>query len=81
MLYAKVLRSPYPHARIVNIDTSKAERLTEIKAVITGKDAPQERVGFIRDRCLLARDVVRFVGEAVAAVAADTIEAAEEALA
>lgn len=81
MLYAKVLRSPYPHARIVNIDTSKAARLTEIKAVITGKDAPQERVGFIRDRCLLARDVVRFVGEAVAAVAADTIEAAEEALA
>ena len=80
MLHGKVLRSPYPHARIVRIDTAKAERLTRVKAVVTGDDAPEERVGHIRDRHILARGTVRFVGEAVAAVAADSIEAAEEAL-
>jgi carbon-monoxide dehydrogenase large subunit len=80
MLYAKVLRSPYPHARIANINTSKAERLPKVKGVVTGKDAPEERVGLIQDRQIFGRGVVRFVGEAVAAVAADTVEAAEEAL-
>jgi CO/xanthine dehydrogenase Mo-binding subunit len=80
MLYGKVLRSPHPHARISRIDTSGAEKLAKIKGVVTGKDAPDERVGHIRDRYILARDTVRFIGEAVAAVAAETIEAAEEAL-
>ena len=80
MLYGKVLRSPYPHARIVRIDTSGAENLAKVRGVVTGKDAPEERVGWIRDRHILARETVRFIGEAVAAVAADSIEAAEEAL-
>lgn len=79
MLYAKVLRSPYPHARIIHINTSRAERHSEVKAVITGKDVPEERVGHIKDRYLLARGVVRFAGEGVAAVAGDSLEAAEEA--
>ena len=79
MLYAKVLRSPYPHARIIHINTSRAERHSEVKAVITGKDVPEERVGHIKDRYLLSRGVVRFAGEGVAAVAGDSLEAAEEA--
>lgn len=81
MLHAKVLRSPYPHARIIHIDTVQAEKATGVKAVITGKDVPEEMIGYIRDRHILARDKVRFLGEAVAAVAADKVEAAEEALA
>ena len=45
MLHAKVLRSPHPHARILSIDASKAEQLSGVKCVITGKDAPQKRYG------------------------------------
>jgi len=46
MLYGKVLRSPYPHARILNIDTSKAEKLPGVKAVVTGKtDTPRRPDG------------------------------------
>ncbi len=80
MLYGRVLRSPYSHARIVRIDISEAEKLAKVKGIVTGKDAPEERVGWIRDRHILARDTVRFMGEAVAAVAADSVESAEEAL-
>ena len=80
MIHAKILRSPHAHARIVNIDTSKAEKLTGVRAVVTGKDAPDEKLYALRDRYVLARDVVRFVGEPVAAVAADTIEIVDEAL-
>ncbi|MFC2067493.1 xanthine dehydrogenase family protein molybdopterin-binding subunit [Chloroflexota bacterium] len=80
MLHGKVLRSPHPHARIININTSKALQLSGVRAVVTGKDAPEAKVGWLMDRDVLARDVVRFVGEAVGAVAADTVEIAEEAL-
>ncbi|MDP2744568.1 MAG: xanthine dehydrogenase family protein molybdopterin-binding subunit, partial [Dehalococcoidia bacterium] len=88
MLHARILRSPHPHARIVRIDTSLAEKAPGVKVVVTGndlpvpagKEAPTERFGFIRDRWMLARDKVRFVGEPVAAVAAETPEEAEEAL-
>jgi len=79
MIFGKVIRSPYPHAKIINIDVSKAKKLTGVRAIVTGKDAPEEKVGVIRDRNVLAWEVVRFVGEAVAAVAADTIELAEKA--
>ncbi|MBM2831485.1 MAG: coxL [Dehalococcoidia bacterium] len=79
MLYGKMLRSPHPHARIINIDTSRAARLAGVKAVITGRDISPERLGFIRDRTVLAIDRVRFIGEPVAAVAAVTRELAEEA--
>lgn len=80
MLFGKILRSPYPHARIANIDTTAAKQLPGVKAVLTGRDAPEARMGLILDRPLLAVDEVRFVGEAVAAVAAETPEIAEEAL-
>ena len=82
MLWGKVLRSPLPHARILSIDTSRAERVPGVRAVITGKDTAGMRVGrLIYDVPSLAEDKVRFVGERVAAVAADDPETAEEALA
>jgi len=86
MLYGKILRSPYPHAKILSIDTSKAEVLPGVKAVITGKDTGIVRFSFIdtprypADQCPLAIDKVRFIGEDVAAVAATSEDIAEEAL-
>ena len=81
MLWGKVLRSPYPHANIVSIDTAKARAVPGVHAVLTGQDLPDRRVGrLLRDIPVLARDRVLFVGEKVAAVAAETLEAAEEAL-
>lgn len=82
MLWCKVLRSPYAHARILRIDTSRAERLLGVKGVITGKDFGGYRWGWIpqtRDETPLAVDKVRYVGEGVAAVAAINEDAAEEA--
>ena len=76
MLCAKILRSPHPHAKIVSIDTSKAEKMQGVKAVITGKDAWDVRHGFVEtprypaDQYVLANDRVRYLGEEVAAVAA-----------
>ncbi|MBM2832820.1 MAG: coxL, partial [Dehalococcoidia bacterium] len=82
MLYGKLLRSPHPHARLLRIDTSKAESLPGVKAVVTGEYAPTEGYRFyINERSVLAREVVRFKGEPVAAVAAVTPEIAEEAIA
>ncbi|MBM2832195.1 MAG: xanthine dehydrogenase [Dehalococcoidia bacterium] len=80
MLYGKVLRSPYPHARIGRIDVSQASKLPGVKAVLTGKDNPEGRMGVVLDRPIVAEDEVRFVGEAVALVAAESLEVAEEAL-
>lgn len=81
MLWGKVLRSPYPHAHILSIDTARARTVPGVHAVLTGQDLPDRRVGrLLRDIPVLARDRVLFVGEKVAAVAADTLEAAEEAL-
>ena len=81
MLHGKVLRSPYPHARIVSIDTSAAKALPGVKAVLTGQDAPDTLWGVHhKERRVLARDVVRFCGEEVAAVAALTDEIARDAL-
>ncbi len=90
MLHAKILRSPYPHARILNIDTSRAERLPGVKAALTPKDVPQIKftpvyfvptnaASVIQDMLILS-DTVRFAGEPVAAVAATCPEIAEEAL-
>ena len=81
MLWGKVLRSPLPHARIVSIDTSRAAQLPGVYAVITGQDIPDRRVGrLLRDCPVLAKDKVLFVGEKVAAVAAEDPDIAEEAL-
>ena len=82
MLWGKVKRSPYAHARILNIDTSKAERLPGVKAVTTGKDFGGFKWGWIgttRDEEPLAVTKVRYIYEGVAAVAAIDEDIAEEA--
>jgi len=82
MLWCKVARSPYAHAKILNIDTSKAEKLPGVKAVVTGKDFGGWTWGFMattRDEPPLAVDKVRFMYEGVAGVAAIDEETAEEA--
>lgn len=83
MLHAVVLRSPHPHARIDRLSLDAARRLPGVRAAIGGADLPTaHRFGIaVRDRPALAVDVVRHVGEPVAAVAADTPEAARAALA
>jgi 4-hydroxybenzoyl-CoA reductase subunit alpha len=81
MLYAKLFRSPHPHARIVSIDTSKAAALPGVKAVLTGPDLPIP-FGILpvsQDEHTLALDKVRFVGDPIAAVAALSEEIATEA--
>ncbi len=80
MLYAKVLRSPHPHARILHIDATKARSLPGVVAVVTGKDFPGSLGATVQDQSFLAGDKVRFVGDAVAAVAAVNLDTAEEAL-
>lgn len=81
MLWAKVLRSPVPHARILRIDTEKAKRLDGVKAVLTAADVPEARYGaLVLDMGMFARGKVRYIGEAVAAVAAVTEEIALAAL-
>ena len=81
MLHGKVLRSPYAHAKIISIDISKAEQVPGVRAIVTGKNVPESREGFsMLDKHSLCRDVVRCVGDGVAAVAAVSPEAAEEAL-
>jgi len=83
MLYGKLLRSIYPHARILHIDTSRAEKLPGVFAVITGKDVPI-KYGIMpssQDEEALCVERVRFVGDPVAAVAAIDEETAERALA
>lgn len=81
MLYAKALRSEHAHARILRIDTSAAENLAGVKAVITAKDVPQNRFGITHvDQPILADDKVRCYGDFVAVVAASSWEAAEEAV-
>ena len=82
MLMCKVLTSPRSHARIVSIDTSEAEALPGVRGVITGRDFPDVYFGSgaLRDRRVMARDEVFYVGEPVAAVAADDEVTAAEAL-
>ncbi len=80
MLYAALVRSPYPHARIVRIRTEAAKTLPGVHAVLTGEDIRFGLYGRrVRDMPVLARGVVRYVGERVAAVAAETPQLAEEA--
>src|SRR3990170_4675764 len=85
MLHGKIPPSPHPHARILSIDTSKAQRLAGVKAVVTGRDTLGRGYGVvpgsIKDELALAVDKVRYVGDAVAAVAAVDEDTAEEAVA
>jgi len=80
MLHGKVLYSCYPHAKILNIDTSKAERLPGVKAVMTGFFAPALKIGFMKDNPPLKSAKVCSMRDEVAAVAATTPEIADEAL-
>ncbi|MFH1487456.1 MAG: molybdopterin cofactor-binding domain-containing protein [Pseudomonadota bacterium] len=83
MLHGKLLRSPHAHAKILSIDTSKAEKLKGVRAVVTGRDFPGILYGnfmHTRDYLPLAIDRVRYTGEEVAAVAAEDEDTAWEAL-
>ncbi len=83
MLHGRVLRSPVAHARIVSIDTSAAEAMPGVVCVLTGRDLSDIDPYFghaIKDRPIVAIDKVRFHGEPVAAVAAETLAAAAAAL-
>lgn len=81
-LVGKCLRSPHAYAKILSIDTSRAAEMPGVHCVLIAADIDNRKVGrMLRDLPILADGVVRFVGQKVAAVAADSIEAAEAALA
>lgn len=83
MLHGRFLRSPYAHARIVRLDVSAARAAPGVHAVLTASDVPEDRllVGTLEnDTPILAKDLVRYVGEPVVAVAAESLAAADAAL-
>lgn len=80
MLYAKTLLSTKAHAKIISIDTSKAEALKGVKAVVTGEDVPYTVGLYMVDKKVMAREKVRYQGEIVAAVVAESEAIAEEAV-
>ncbi len=83
MLYGKVLRSPLPHAKVVHIDVSKANKLIGVKAIVTAKDTPRIKFSISptwADKLALEDQRVRYIGDEIAAVAAVDEETAEEAL-
>ncbi|HTP12440.1 MAG TPA: xanthine dehydrogenase family protein molybdopterin-binding subunit [Bacteroidota bacterium] len=82
-LVGKVLRSKYPHARILRIDTMKAKALAGVEAVLTAEDIPGSRVFgiVVKNQAILADDRVRYLGDGVALVAAVSQEIADEAIA
>ncbi len=80
-LWVGFLRSPYPHAKILHIDTGRARRLPGVKAIVTGKDViPRLEGCTLLDKPVMATDRVRYVGEKVAGIAAVDKELVEEAL-
>ncbi|MBW2619469.1 MAG: molybdopterin-dependent oxidoreductase, partial [Deltaproteobacteria bacterium] len=83
MLSCKVLRSPHPHARILNIDLSRAKKVSGVVDIVTGADTTGDKWGvfrYTRDQELLPSQKVRYVGDEVAAVAAEDEDAALEAI-
>lgn len=84
MLFGKILRSPYPHAEIISIDTTKAKTLSGVEAVITAEDTPKIKYvhlgGIHEDKFPLADKRVRYIGDEVAAVAAVNEEVAKKAI-
>src|SRR5512145_1773710 len=80
-LHGGILRSQYAHAKIVSIDTSEAKAIPGVRAVVTAADAPDVRYGrtYI-DRYMLAKNKVRYMGDPVAAVAADSPALVKQAL-
>jgi carbon-monoxide dehydrogenase large subunit len=83
MLYARTLRSPLPHARILHVDVERAKRVPGVRAVVKGEDVAHYGLyGMaIKDQPILAIDNVRYIGDPIVAVAAVDEEIAEEALA
>ncbi len=83
LLFGKILTSPHAHARILSIDTSEAEKLPGVKAIITHKDVPELKYGISParwDESIFCSDKVRFVGDKVAAVACIDEETCYKAL-
>ncbi len=87
MLVGKMLRSPHAHARIISIDTSKAEKLAGVKAIVTAADTPKIKFGsneyffpYTVDQLPLESEKVRYIGDEIAAVAAIDEETAEKAI-
>jgi len=83
MLYAKILRSPYPHARVLKVDTTEAERLPGVRAVLSKNNAPRKKVPipqYVPSDKVLFDEKVRFVGDEVVVVAAVSEKVAEQAL-
>ncbi|MBM3706568.1 MAG: hypothetical protein FJW66_08595, partial [Actinobacteria bacterium] len=81
MLYGKILRSMMPHARIKSMNVEQAKNLSGVEAVLTSKDIPKVYYGpWVRDQLVFADEIVRYIGEPIAAVAAETEDIAEEAL-
>jgi CO/xanthine dehydrogenase Mo-binding subunit len=81
MLHAFVVRSPHPHARILDVRLDKAARVPGVRAVACGRDFPFHTGIYLKDQTVFATDRARFVGDPVAAVAGETMEAAAEAAA
>ncbi len=81
LLHAKLLTSPVAHARLIKVDLEEAEKVEGVEVIITYKDVPGTRRGqFILDQPILATEKLRYIGEPIAAVAAETPEIAEEAV-
>ena len=80
LLYARIKRSPHPHALIKKIDATKARALPGVKAVVTGDDFPGYIGLYLQDRHIFCRDRVRYVGDPVAGVAAISEKVAHQAL-
>nr|WP_281255434.1 xanthine dehydrogenase family protein molybdopterin-binding subunit [Petrotoga olearia] len=81
MLYAKVLRTKYPSAKILNINLDEAKKIPGVKAIITAKDIPNNEFGvIIPDQQVLAKERTYFIGDGIALVAAETPEIAKKAV-
>ncbi len=81
LLHVAVVRSPWPHARVLDVRTDRAARMPGVRAVVSGRDFPLHTGIYLKDQTVFATDRVRFVGDPVAAVAAETPELAAEAAA
>ena len=79
MLHAALVTSPHASARIVKVDTSAAAALPGVRTILTGDEICYQLGLYLQDKCILARGVVRYQGETVVAVAADTLDIAREA--
>ena len=78
-LYARIVRSPHPHAKIKKIDVSKARALPGVKAVVTGDDYPGLTGLYLQDRNIFCRDRARYVGDPIVGIAATSEEIAQKA--